>query len=429
MERLLHYVWKYRLYKPSSLVTTDGTVLEVIDPGLPNGNAGPDFLNAKIKVGTTVWAGSVEIHTKASDWLLHKHHKDRAYDAVILHVTSLNDASISRTNGEKVPQLVLHVPEAVCQQISWLLQKDQTLPCQDRLLEIDSMHLTLWMGALLGERLERKTQDIYSLLSAYGNDWNEVFYVLLTRSFGCGLNSDAFEWLARSLPFRCIQKQRNSSSQVEALLFGQAGMLQEELSDHYYRLLQREYQFLRCKFDLHPLDESLFKSLRVRPGNFPHIKMAQLAAVWTKYDTLFSMTLEAHTPGEIKSLFRVQPSDYWQNHYHFRYASASKEKTMGDNFLNILLINAVVPILFAYGSKNHCPEYSDRAIRLLESMPVEQNSIVRLFMSKGVKARNAGDSQALIQLKREYCEKKKCLYCRIGFQLLKRMLPDVQKVV
>ena len=184
MERLLHYVWKYRLYKPSSLVTTDGTVLEVIDPGLPNGNAGPDFLNAKIKVGTTVWAGSVEIHTKASDWLLHKHHKDRAYDAVILHVTSLNDASISRTNGEKVPQLVLHVPEAVCQQISWLLQKDQTLPCQDRLLEIDPMHLTLWMGALLGERLERKTQDIYSLLSAYVNDWNEVVYVLLTRSFG-----------------------------------------------------------------------------------------------------------------------------------------------------------------------------------------------------------------------------------------------------
>lgn len=429
MERLLHYVWKYRLYKPSALVTTDGTVLEVIDPGLPNGNAGPDFFNAKIKVGTTVWAGSVEIHTKASDWLLHKHHEDRAYDTVILHVTSLDDAAIYRTNGAPVPQLVLQLSDSLRRQIEGLLKRDHPVPCLDRLAEIDPMHMTLWMGALLGERLERKTEGIYQLLFKYGDDWNEAFYVLLTRSFGCGLNSDAFEWLARSLPFRCIQKQRNSISQVEAMLFGQAGMLQHESSDHYYRLLQREYQFLRYKFNLVSLDESLFKSLRVRPGNFPHIKLAQLAAIWTQHDTLFSKIMEAHTPGEIKSFFRVRPSDYWLTHYHFRYSSVSKEKTMGDSFLNILLINAVVPILFAYGQKNQRADYVDRAIRLLESIPVEQNSIVRLFVSKGVKATHAGDSQSLIQLKREYCEKKKCLYCRIGFQLLKRLIPDVQKVV
>lgn len=424
MERLLHYVWKYRLYKASALVTTDGIRIEVIDPGLSNGDAGPDFFNAKIKVGSTVWAGSVEIHDKASDWILHGHHEDKAYDAVILHVTSYNDALIHRTNGEPVPQLVLDVPEPVSQQIEWLLAKDRGVPCLNRLPEIDPLHLSMWMGALLSERLERKTQGILDLLSAYGDDWNEVFYIILTRSFGCGLNSDAFEWLARSLPSRCLQKQRNSSSQLEAMLFGQAGMLEEELNDHYYRLLQREYKFLRSKFKLRPLDETLFKSLRVRPGNFPHLKLAQLAAIWSSHDTLFSVLLEAPTPRVIKDCFRVKLSDYWLTHYHFRYASVPKEKTMGDSFLNILLINAVVPMLFAYGQKKHRPEYSERAIRLLETIPAEQNSIIRLFTDKGVVVRNAGDSQSLIQLKREYCEKKKCLYCRIGFQLLKRAQPD-----
>lgn len=420
MERLLHYVWKYRLYKTSSLVTTDGIPIEVLDPGLPNGNAGPDFFNAKIKVGQTVWAGSVEIHNKTSDWLVHKHNEDRAYDAVILHVTACDDTSIQRTNGETVPQLVLDIPESLRGQIGWLLEQDREVACLDRLSEIDPLHISMWMGALLGERLERKTQAIFSLLSLYDNDWNEVFYIILTRSFGCGLNSDAFEWLARSLPLRCIRKQRDSSSQVEALLFGQAGMLEEEWPDRYYRLLQREYRFLRHKFGLQALDETLFKNLRVRPGNFPHLKLAQLAALWMRHDALFSTLLEAVTPREVKDCFRVQPSDYWLTHYHFRYASVSKEKTMGDSFLNILLINAVVPMLFAYGQKSNRPEYGERALRLLETIPTEQNNIVRLFTRKGIVARNAGDSQSLIQLKREYCEKKKCLYCRIGFQLLKR---------
>ena len=425
MERLLHYVWRYRLYNASSLTTTDGTPIEVIDPGLPNSNAGPDFFNAKIKVDQTVWAGGVEIHVKTSDWLLHKHNEDIAYDGVILHVTSCNDALIYRTNGEVIPQLVLDIPASVRQQIAYLERKDRTVACLDRLSEIEPMHIPMWMGALLGERLERKTQDILLLLSNYGNDWNEVFYIILTRSFGCGLNSDAFEWLARSLPFRCIQKQRSSSSQVEALLFGQAGMLEESLPDHYYRLLQREYKFLRYRFGLHPLDKSLFKSLRVRPGNFPHLKLAQLAAIWLMYDTLFSTLLEAHTPKEIKDCFRVELSDYWLNHYHFRYASVPKEKQMGESFLNIILINAVVPLLFAYGRKNNLPEYNERAVSLLEMIPAEQNSIVRLFESKGVVVRNACDSQSLIQLKREYCEKKKCLYCRIGFQLLKRTVSGI----
>lgn len=337
MERLLHYVWKYKLYASTSLATTEGLPIAVIDPGIQNTDAGPDFFNAKIKIDGTVWAGSVEIHEKASDWLLHHHDSDKAYDSVILHVTGVNDASICRMNGEPIPQLLLSVPEPARKNIDWLLAREVPVPCLERIQDVDSVHLASWMDTLLSERLERKTEDIYRLLDQYQEDWNEVFYILLTRSFGFGVNSDAFEWLAKSLPLRYIQKQRASESQVEAMLFGQAGMLSEEGSCHYYRLLRREYEFLRHKFGLKPLDDSLFKSLRIRPTNFPHVKLAQLSAIWHRYDTLFSMILSASSPKEIKDYFRIQPSDYWKNHYHFQYASVQKDKMIGENALNILL--------------------------------------------------------------------------------------------
>lgn len=304
MERLLHYVWKYKLYASTSLATTEGLPIAVIDPGIQNTDAGPDFFNAKIKIDGTVWAGSVEIHEKASDWLLHHHDSDKAYDSVILHVTGVNDASICRMNGEPIPQLLLSVPEPARKNIDWLLA--------------------------------------------------------------------------------------------------------------------REVPVLRHKFGLKPLDDSLFKSLRIRPTNFPHVKLAQLSAIWHRYDTLFSMILSASSPKEIKDYFRIQPSDYWKNHYHFQYASVQKDKMIGENALNILLINTVVPLLFAYGGRNKLPEYCLRATRLLESIPPERNHIVTAFARSGIEVHNAGDTQSLIQLKREYCEKRKCLYCRIGFRLLKR---------
>ncbi|MDH6316875.1 hypothetical protein M2459_002697 [Parabacteroides sp. PF5-5] len=421
MERLLHYVWKYKLYSPTGLVTTDGLPVSVIDPGIQNTDAGPDFFNAKVKIGETLWAGSVEIHDKASDWLRHNHDKDKAYDAVVLHLVGVNDAGICRTNNEPIPQACLPVPEHVRKNIDWLLRQDLAIPCFHTIREIPPIQLSSWMEALLSERLERKTKDIFLLLDQYGNDWNEVFYILLSRCFGFGINNDAFERLARSLPFRYIQKQRNSSSQVESLLFGQAGMLDEEGNCHYYRLLQQEYKFLKHKFSLAPLDQSVFKSLRVRPASFPHVKLAQLAAIWYRYDTLFSLILEEKDIEQTKKLLQVLPSDYWETHYHFKYASPQKEKRLGFNALNILLINAVVPILFAYGQKNKQDEYCERAISLLERIPPEGNNIISTFSKAGIHVSHAGDTQALIQLKREYCEKKKCLYCRIGFRLLKRV--------
>lgn len=419
MERLLHYVWKYKLYTATPLITTEGRPVQVIDPGMQNTDAGPDFFNAKIKIDGTLWVGSVEIHDKSSDWLLHHHDTDKAYDCVILHIIGFNDFQPVRTNGNPIPQMLLTVPENILRSIDWLLYREEALPCLDHITGIAPLHIACWMEALLSERLERKTHDIFLLLDAYQTDWNEVFYITLTRNFGFGVNNDAFERLAKSLPLRCIQKQRSSHSQIEAMLFGQAGMLEEENDDHYYRLLQREYDFLRHKFSLSPMEDFVFKNLRTRPVNFPYLKVAQLAALWVQYDTLFSAILEARSTGEIKKYFRIPPSGYWETHYHFRYASPRKEKTIGENALNILLINTVVPMLFAYGLHNKRPEYCERATRLLESIPPEKNTIVTTFYNAGITVRHAGDSQALIQLKREYCEKKKCLYCRIGFRMLK----------
>ena len=416
MERLLHYVWKYKLYAATPLITTEGRPVQVIDPGMQNTDAGPDFFNAKIKIDGTLWVGSVEIHDKSSDWLLHHHDTDKAYDCVILHIIGFNDFQPVRTNGNPIPQMLLTVPENILRSIDWLLYREAALPCLDHITGIAPLHIACWMEALLSERLERKTHDIFLLLDAYQTDWNEVFYITLTRNFGFGVNNDAFERLAKSLPLRCIQKQH---SQIEAMLFGQAGMLEEENDDHYYRLLQREYDFLRHKFGLSPMEDFVFKNLRTRPVNFPYLKVAQLAALWVRYDTLFSAILEARSTGEIKKYFRIPPSGYWETHYHFRYASPRKEKTIGENALNILLINTVVPMLFAYGLHNKRPEYCERATRLLESIPPEKNTIVTTFYNAGITVRHAGDSQGLIQIKHEYCEKKKCLYCRIGFRMLK----------
>lgn len=420
----MQYVWKYRLYNASELTTTDGIPVQVIDTGVQNTDAGPDFFNAKIKTGHTVWAGSVEIHAKASDWPAHCHDRDRAYDSVILHVVGTDDSVIRRTTGEVIPQMVIRIPESVSHSINRLLLHTPEMPCLHHIREIEQVHLSGWTNALLQERLERKTCDISGLLKLCNGDWEEVFYIMLTRSFGFGINSDSFEWLAKSLPFKYIRKQRDNPVHVEALLLGQAGMLEDAGECPYYLLLQREFHFLQKKYGLRPLDASLFKNLRVRPGNFPCQRLAQLAAIWSAHGSLFSLILESGTPDQMKEYLKQTPTEYWETHYHFRHASPRKEKVIGDDSLNTLLINTVIPVMFAYGKQKRMDEYCERAINLLETLPPEKNSIVRTFRSAGLPAENAGDTQALIQLKREYCECKKCLYCRIGFRFLKRAVPN-----
>ena len=421
MEKLLQYVWKYRLYAAVDLQTAEGVSVTVIDPGIQNTDAGPDFFNAKVRIADTIWAGNIEIHRKASDWKMHHHDQDPAYDSVILHVVEEADSVVYRANGEMIPQAVMQIPAVIKSNMDLLLSRETSLPCAERMHEVEPLHISTWMNTLLAERLERKVADIFTRLEQHKEDWNEVFYITLTRNFGFGSNSDVFEWLAKSLPFRYIRKQRCNSLQIEALLFGQAGLLAETLEDSYYQLLQQEYQFLQQKYKLKPIDYGSIRQFRMRPINFPHLRLAQLAAIWTHNDTLFSKILENNQLDTLKECLDVSLSEYWDTHYHFRFPSPVKKKTIGINATHIILINTIIPVLFAYGKSKQNPDYCAQAFHMLEHIPPERNSLIANFTDAGIPVKNAGDTQALIQLRREYCEKKKCLYCRIGFCLIKNV--------
>ena len=423
MEALLHYIWRHRVYNSETLVTTTGSPVFIIDPGIHNTNAGPDFFNAKIRIDNEIWAGNIEIHSRASDWVKHGHHTDKAYNSVILHVVEHSDADIRTENGHIVPQLVLQIPEKTKESYDHLLNKNALVSCLTQIKDIPKLYLTDWINSLLIERLKRKTDDLHKLLKDYNNNWGEVFYITLSRNFGFGINNDAFERLAKNLPVKYILKHKDSVLQTEALFFGQAGLLNEqnvENQDDYYLSLKKEYDFLRQKFNLKPLEGHIFKSLRIRPNNFPHIKIAQLVALIRSQDVLFSNMLESDDISTLRNLFISELSDYWQTHYLFGKTSSKKKKMIGMSAQNIILINTVVPILFAYGEAKNQPQIQEKAIRLLEQIKPESNYIVNEFTKSGITPYNAGDSQALIQLQKEYCEKKKCIFCRIGHKLLSK---------
>lgn len=423
-EDLLHYIWKYKLYPNENLQTTEGESLEVIDPGISNKDAGPDFFNAKIKIGSKLWAGNVEIHRSSSDWIKHHHHTDKAYDSVILHIAENINEEIYNEKGQRIPQLRITVPLKLRQNADFLIFSNVTFPCRFSLNDIPNEQMRSWLDALAIERLERKTNDIFLHLERFNNSWDETFYILLSRNFGFGLNSDEFERLALSLPYTYILKHANNLFQVEALLFGQAGMLKDEdIGDDYYFLLRKEYDFLRKKFTLKNIDNVLFKSLRSRPQGFPQLRIAELAAVVQHSGRLFSSLLEIENYEQLRMLFCVDTSKYWQTHYTFGKESGKIAKHLGNDSLDSILINTVAPLLFAYGKKNDMEKYCDRAIQLLESLKPEKNNIVRDFKSAGITPENAFDTQALIQLRKAYCDRRKCLFCRIGHALLSMKKP------
>lgn len=420
MERLIHYIWKYRRYPSGQLFTTANIPFSVIDPGIYNTHAGPDFFNAKIRIGDEMWAGNIEIHSLASDWRRHGHHLDSAYDSVILHLVENADVEeVFAKNGRSIPQAVIQVPDEIRSSYEYLISADREVPCLDRISEIPEIHLTGWKNALFIERIEQKTDCISRILDQNKGDWAEALYMLLCRNFGFGINGDAFEMLAKSLPFKYIQKHQDNPLQIEALFLGQAGLLEEEdVDDPYFLSLQEEYRFLRNKFDLQPLESYLFKRLRIRPNNFPHIKLVQLAAIFRQGEHFFSKILSACEITDYFKLFTPEIPDYWKEHYHFRSLSARNDKKLGLSALHIIIINTVAPLLFIYGKKKKLSDFIDKSIQLMESLPPEKNAITVPFSRAGVSVCHAADSQALIQLRKAYCEKKECLFCRIGHQLL-----------
>ena len=420
MEELLHYVWKHKIFPLNELTTTTGQRLEIIDTGLANRDAGPDFFNAKIKIDGVVWVGNIEIHTHSSDWFKHGHHQNPVYSNVVLHVATCIDTEVYRNNGESIPQMQLTCPEHIRENFKELANTDQYPPCYRIIPSLSKLTIHSWMSALQMERFEQKNAHLIERLRFCNNHWEDTFFITLARNFGFSINADAFEEWAKHIPLRAIDKHRDNLFQVEAFFFGQAGILDDIDGDEYYLKLKREYEYLAHKFELNPMDVTRWRFLRLRPNNFPHVRIAQLANLYHRSYGLLSQLMEKETIKEVRDLLRGGTSEYWLNHYTFGGCSPSYPKTLSDSSLNLIIINTIIPFLYAYGIHRGKEKLCTRATTFLEELKPENNHIIRMWCECGLKVAHAGDSQALIQLKKEYCDKKKCLYCRIGYEYLKR---------
>lgn len=417
-ESILHYIWQQKIFSNVGLKTTDGELVEIIDTGKLNTDAGPDFFNAKIKIGNTLWAGNVEIHIAGSDWYKHSHQNDKLYDNVILHVVKLADADVFRSDGEKIPTMILQYPESVEQNYEELLKNQLWIPCALKINAVPDIFINAWKTALLTERLESKTGNIRTLLQENTQHWEEAFYVTLARSFGFGTNSQAFELLARSTPLGVLAKHKNDLQQLEALLLGQAGLLEKDKTDEYILKLKQEYLFLKNKFNLQGIGAEQWKFLRLRPDNFPYIRIAQLANLIHKSSKLFSKMIENPDIDLFKELLQTEPSEYWNTHYLPGQPTKEKHKKLGESSINSLIINTVVPFLFCYADLKGKQDLKDKAIQLLNEIPAEKNAIISGWTNLGIQSESAFDTQALLQLKKNYCDEKKCLRCRIGHKVL-----------
>ena len=420
-ESLLHFIWKFRLFEQSNLNDTFGESIELIQQGMHNTHSGADFQNAKVRLGKTLWAGNVEIHINSSDWQLHKHHKDPAYNNVILHVVYEQKGSPAiRENGEYIPTLELKplIKPSLLSRYEELSRRADWIPCARFFKEADEFKTRNFLDRLMVERLESKVGQVNALLAVSENDWENVMFQMIARYMGASINKDAFYILAKSLPVKIWAKYQHDVLQTEALVFGQAGFLTDTYTDEYPGQLRKEYNYLKRLHQLQPMDKHVWKFLRLRPSNFPTLRLAQLAALMCKEVKLLSQILEAKDIKAIHRFFEVQPSDYWQNHYQFDKPSGKTDNHLGAAMKDVLLINAVSPVLFAYGKYKGDEDYCDRAIQLLETCKPESNSIMKGWGKLGLKPASAFESQYLLQLKNEYCDKFRCLECSIGHRIL-----------
>jgi len=416
-ENFLHFVWKMQLFNPANFHTSQEKI-EVLNTGLHNQDAGPDFFNAKVKIGQTTWAGNVEIHVNASDWKKHGHQTNKAYDSVILHVVLNNDSKVFRTNGEEIPVAVLDIPDKIRHNFQKLQSSSQKIPCGDNLAKVDNFVFQQMLDTLLIERIEKKTKSIDLILSQTTNSWEETFYIFLARAFGTRVNGLPFELTAKSIPLSVLAKHSNNRFQLEALFFGQAGMLKDDFEDEYYLKLQKEYNFLSHKYGLQPIEKSIWKLLRLRPPNFPAIRISQFVHLIVQSQSLFSKVMATNTSKEVRKMFQLTASEYWDTHYVFGKLSPKQTKHFGKMSVNNILINTVIPFLFIYGKHTGQEKFQERALQFLESLPAEENSITRTWAKFKIKAKNASTTQSLLQLKNEYCDKKRCTECKIGSKVI-----------
>ncbi|MCB2222250.1 MAG: DUF2851 family protein [Bacteroidetes bacterium] len=418
-EDFLHFLWKFGLIEQPLLLTT-GESCVIVKPGLHNTHSGPDFLDARIRIDGTLWAGNVEVHIHASDWYRHDHHHDEVYDNIILHVVFLEDKTVRRKSGESIPTVELSgkFEERLLQNYQLLMRNKSWIPCAPLIGTVDRFTRNNWIDRVLVERLEHRTHEINERLEFNSRNWSETFYQMLARNFGFRVNALPFELLARSLPMNILAKHKDHPDQIEALLFGQAGMLSVKSKDEYYLKLKREYEFLATKYNLKPLDGHIWRFMRLRPSNFPTIRLSQFSALIHQSSHLWSRILEAETIRELTLLFQCNASAYWTDHYTFGKLNRGKAKKLGKAGINLILINTVIPFLFAYGKLRGLPDYVDRALKFLDQVPGESNSMIRQWKELGMNIRSAFLTQALIELKQAYCDSKRCLHCAIGARLI-----------
>lgn len=417
-EDFLHFLWKNGLCQTPITECYTGEVIEVINPGQHNHDQGPDFFNARIRIGNTIWAGNVEIHQRSSDWARHRHQTDERYDNIILHVVGQNDSPVKDTHGNLIPTAEIKCPDELLQRYMFLMQTEKWLPCQSFINKVDPFVMIQWYESLAVERISDKTDAIATNLQLTKNNWEESFYYTVAQSFGFKTNAQPFLMLAQSLPLNVIAHHKDSLVQVEALLFGQAGLLPSEPSDEYTAMLLREYKHLKLKYSLEPIPGQMWKFARMRPVNMPTIRIAQFASLIHKSSALLSKMVECEHVDDVVKLFSTDVSDYWHTHYIFGKESVRRDKNLGKASLYLLVINAFVPFMFHYG-KNVCkPDLVDRAMAWLEDVPAEKNNILSQWAEFGISPKCALESQALIQLSNNYCKKHKCLSCRIGRQVM-----------
>lgn len=414
-EQLLQFVWKHRYFDQSNLCTINNEPVFVVNPGTHNTNQGPDFSGARIRLGETEWAGNVELHVQTADWLRHGHQFDKQYQNVILHVVWEHTDPIDL--GIPVLELKGRVPAYLRNQVMDWMNNQLMIPCDLELKKSAIQPSLKWKEQLIRERLNRRSVQITDQLLQLKGHWEEVFWWLIARNFGVSVNADAFEEMARSLPLSLITRHKNQIQQVEALLLGQCGLLNEKFSDPYVCLLQKEYLFLRKKYNLRQIKTPV-QFLRMRPGNFPTVRLAQLAMLIHDSVHLFSKIKDLQFAKEVEQLFSVTANDFWHYHYRLENAASFNEKTLGNKMIQNLVINTVVPTLFTYGVYNKDDRYVKKALRWLKETAPENNNIIRIFQMEGMAIENAGDSQALLELKKNYCDKKRCLECEIGLKLL-----------
>ncbi len=420
MEALMHFIWEFRLCG-TDLHCVDGVGITVLDPGRHNYDPGPDFLNAKIRIGSHVWVGDVEIHTRAADWYHHGHHTDPAYRSVILHVVRQDDTRVDRHDGQVIPQVIIDCNPDFNRDYNMMIDTSRgTLGCTSHLGAIPSMHLNAWVDRLGFERLQQKGDRIKALVDDHAGDWEQAVYITLARALGFNTNSQPMMQLAKAAPLHFMRKHSDSLEALEAILLGQAGLLDGVTpTNDYVALLQREYRFYRSKFNLSPLLAPGWRLNSTRPANSPYRRVALLAAMIHGGYSLVGAILEASGCYEsLYRLFSTTLSPFWQTHFTLDSEDTRHFPALGRQSINSLIINVVAPTVAAYGETHANPRAVDRAIELLETLPPEQNRPVKMFTAAGISCPNAFCSQALIQMHKEYCDKRDCLRCHIGYRIL-----------